>query len=541
MRRHAFFLGALALIGLALRVRGLAWGLPWTLHIDERLFVCAKAIRLERSLESGGLPDPGITSYGILPLWLLVLARRLFLHVAAGTGPPAYGDEFAATALLARWISALAGALAVVFTGLWARRFGPATSLVAAAMVAGFPALVQAGHFGTVESLLVAAIAAGMLWAERLAERPTWGRAARAGLLLGIATSVKAPGAVLALPIAHAAWGERVGRGARLALIALVAAAVVFVVNPTLLLGGSAGADTGEHTTLAGNLHRAFSRDFHDWTLPYAHDVPVLTEARKLLPYAAGVLPEALALVGLAALFRRRAARDVRLLLVAAPLLLLLFAAHLKTVRFLVPALPALAVLAAEGLAALTARLAPPARATLAAAVSAAVILQGAAFTAIYAAPDARVAAARWLDDHVGPREVVGIEDPPGYGPPIGSPTPLLTRPPMNVEILWRGFYQIHEHLEESERRRRLQDVLDRSDWLALSEGHRAEFTAAPELRPVEAAFYRDLDAGRLAFEKVAEFKSYPALGRWSWKDDGAEVLFRVFDHPRVEIWRKRK
>jgi hypothetical protein len=297
----------------------------------------------------------------------------------------------------------------------------------------------------------------------------------------------------------------------------------------------------GEHTTLTGNLGRAFSGDFHDWTLPYAHDLPVLTELRKLLPYAAGVLPEALALVGLVALLRRRSPRDVRLLLVALPILLLLFAAHVKTVRFLVPALPAVAVLAAEGLAALTGRLAPPARAVLAVAVSVAVILQGAAFTAIYAVPDARVAAARWLDEHAGAREVVAIEDPPGYGPPIGSPTPALTRPPMRVEILWRGFYQIHERLDESERRRRLFDVLDRADWLALSEGHRAEFTAAPELRPVEAAFYGDLDAGKLAFEKVAEFKSYPALGRWTMKDDGAEVLFRVFDHPRVEIWRKRK
>jgi hypothetical protein len=203
--------------------------------------------------------------------------------------------------------------------------------------------------------------------------------------------------------------------------------------------------------------------------------------------------------------------------------------------------LPALAVAAAEGLSAMVRRL--PARVAFALTVAqpASVLLLGFGFTAIYAAPDARVAAARWLDANVGSREIVAVEDPPGYGPPIGSPAEDLPRPSMNVEILWRGFYQIHEHASEDERKRHIASVLERADWLALSEGHRAEFTAAPELRPVEAAFYRDLDAGRLGFERVVQFKSYPRLGPWVMKDDDAEVLFRVFDHPRIEIWRRHR
>lgn len=539
MRRDFVLLGALALIGLALRARGLEWGLPWTLHIDERLFVAAKAIHLERSLESGGLPNPGTSSYGILPLWLVVLTRKLFLRVTASPGAPTFGDEFAATVLLARWISALAGAAAVLFTGFWARRFGRTTSWLAAAMVAGFPALVQAGHFGTVESLLVAALAGGMLVVERFAERPSLGRAALAGVALGLATSVKTPAALLALPIAHAA-AAKPGLARRLAIVAGSAAVTMLLLNPALLTGSDAGASTGEHTTLFGNLGRVFSRDFHDWTLPYAHDVPVWTELTKLLPYSVGVLPEILALVGLAVVAKRRAPRDVRLLLLAAPLLLLLVVARVKTVRFLVPAMPALALLAAEGLAWAAVRVAPRAGAALAAATAVLVLLHGFAFTAIYAEPDARVAAARWLDANVHPHDVVAVEDPPGYGPPLGSPSPAIERAPLRYETLWPGFYQIYERKTADERRRHLYEILQRVDWLTISEGHRAEFTAAPELRPVESAFYRDLDAGLFPFEKVREFKSYPRLVRWTLKDDGAEVLFRVFDHPRVEIWRRR-
>ena len=540
MRRDILLLGGLALIGLALRVRGLPWGLPWSLHIDERLFVVAKAIHLERSLENGALPDPGTSSYGILPLWLVVLARKLFLRLAASPGPPTYGDEFAATVLLARCISAVAGASAVLLTGLWARRFGRGASFLAAAMVAGFPALVQAGHFGTVESLLVASLAGGMIAAERLAEQRNLRRAAVAGAALGLAISVKAPAALLALPIAHAAASEARGRSRRFALAATCAAAAMILLNPGMLRGVDVGAPTGEHTTLFGNLLRAYSGDFHDWTLPYAHDIPAWTELTKLLPYAIGVLPQILAIVGLVVVARRRAPRDVRLLLLAAPLLLLLVVARVKTVRFLVPALPAMAVLAAEGLAAVAARFGRGVAAAVAVAVAAVVLVHGAAFTAIYAEPDARVAAGRWLDANLPPSETVAVEDPPGYGPPIGSPTPVIERAPLRYEILWPGFYQIYERKTDDERRAHLLSVLQRVDWLALSEGHRAEFTAAPELRPVESAFYRDLDAGVFPFEKVQEFKSYPRLGRWILKDDGAEVLFRVFDHPRVEIWRRR-
>jgi hypothetical protein len=181
----------------------------------------------------------------------------------------------------------------------------------------------------------------------------------------------------------------------------------------------------------------------------------------------------------------------------------------------------------------------PRFHAAIATATGALALLHGAAFSAVYAGTDARVAAARWLDENVTGREIVAVEDPPGYGPPLGSPSREIARPDLRYELLWEGFYARHERASEEERRAHLDAVLRRCTWLALSEGHRAEFTAAPELRPVESAFYRALDAGELPFRKVAEFKSYPRLGPLVLRDDGAEVLMRVFDHPRVEIWKR--
>jgi len=539
MRRPALLLAGVLAAGAALRFPGLDWGLPWALHIDERLFVVAKAIGLERSLAEGGAPDPGISSYGILPLWLLAAARRLFLGTVTAHVDATWGDPFAGTVFLARALSALWSVGTIALVAAWARRWGTGTSLTAAALVAGFPALVQSAHFGTVEAPLVALIAAGLLAAERLAERPTPGRIGVAGAILALAVSVKAPGAVVALPMLHALFsGDRARFPLRAAGLLAVAALVALALHPSWLLPGPPAAPGGEHTTLLGNLRRAYSPDFRDWTLPYAKDVPVWTELTKLLPYGMGVVPELLALVGLGVAVRRRRPHDVRLLAVVLPLLLMVLTARVKTIRFLVPVLPALAVLAGEAIPFLLAR---RPRWTAAARAAAAVLalLHGAAYLPIWTTPDSRVAAARWLDENVAPQDVVIVEDPPGYGPPIGSPVPALARPPHRYDLLWRGFYLLHERSTPEERRKHLDRMLHRADWLVLSEGHRREFTTDPSRRPVESAFYADLDAGRLPFRLVAEFGTAPHLGPLVLDDRGAEALFRAFDHPVIQVWKR--
>ena len=65
MKREGLWLAFILVVGAWIRWRGLDWGLPFALHIDERLFVVGKALQLEKSLAGDGPPDPGISSYGI--------------------------------------------------------------------------------------------------------------------------------------------------------------------------------------------------------------------------------------------------------------------------------------------------------------------------------------------------------------------------------------------------------------------------------------------------------------------------------------------
>jgi hypothetical protein len=50
---------------------------------------------------------------------------------------------------------------------------------------------------------------------------------------------------------------------------------------------------------------------------------------------------------------------------------------------------------------------------------------------------------------------------------------------------------------------------------------------------------YKDLLDGKLGFEMVQTFKVYPKIFGVTIEDEGAEFTFRLFDHPRVYIFRR--
>jgi hypothetical protein len=53
------------------------------------------------------------------------------------------------------------------------------------------------------------------------------------------------------------------------------------------------------------------------------------------------------------------------------------------------------------------------------------------------------------------------------------------------------------------------------------------------------ARHYQDLFDGKLGFEMVQTFKVYPSLFGLTIHDEAAEFSFRLFDHPRVYVFRR--
>jgi hypothetical protein len=203
-----------------------------------------------RMIDGAGLaPDtfinPSLSLYATLPaLWVQSrLARWGVLHGAA-----------ADPLLLARLLSAAAGALAVWCLGRAGLRAAPGLALLAAALLALAPGVINLCHFATPEAWVLLATSATLLLCVLHLE----GRVSPAlvGLALGLAVSAKYTAAALLVPCLAAvclapprprrAWETPALWGAAVAAIALGAA----------LLGGADQA-------LASRLHLADARLLH--------------------------------------------------------------------------------------------------------------------------------------------------------------------------------------------------------------------------------------------------------------------------------------
>ena len=66
-------------------------------------------------------------------------------------------------------------------------------------------------------------------------------------------------------------------------------------------------------------------------------------------------------------------------------------------------------------------------------------------------------------------------------------------------------------------------------------------YTRLPKTHPTTAKFYPLLWSGKLGFEKIAEFDSFPKIFGFKLNDELAEETFTVFDHPHMNVWKKIK
>jgi hypothetical protein len=103
-------------------------------------------------------------------------------------------------------------------------------------------------------------------------------------------------------------------------------------------------------------------------------------------------------------------------------------------------------------------------------------------------------------------------------------------------------------------------DVLSQTDYIFIPTNHQyAQITRLPERYPLTTYYYRELmgcreeleiipcyheakpgdHQGRLGFDLVAVFESFPTLGPIVINDQYAEEAFTFYDHPKVLIFKK--
>jgi hypothetical protein len=196
-----------------------------------------------------------------------------------------------------------------------------------------------------------------------------------------------------------------------------------------------------------------------------------------------------------------------------APYLLVASSGH-QAMRFLVPSLPAAAVLAALALRAIPS---PRARAPVTTLVLARASLGSVLVLRLFFV-DSRYAAARWIEAHVPAAETVDlIANNPGYGPPL---------PPGRVRIV----PTLSREMAPADRFRVAAAAYRRESapWLVLTASFYERFLDHPDQAPERAAFFRDLLEGRRGFEVAARFRQA------GWRRPSAEFL-----DPEIVVLRK--
>ncbi len=153
------------------------------------------------------------------------------------------------------------------------------------------------------------------------------------------------------------------------------------------------------------------------------------------------------------------------------------------------------------------------------------------AFTAVYRKAHSRIEASRWIFDHIKAGSSLSFEhwdDALPFSFPGKDPSVYK-----QVEMKWYD-----EDTEEKRQRAFL--WLEETDYIVLSSNRLyASIPLLPLRYPMTVVYYKSLFDGTLGFEKIADFTSYPELCGISIPDQSAEESFTVYDHPRVQIFKK--
>ena len=506
----------LVLVGLGLRVWGSSWGLPDLYHPDED-----KIVNHALAFGSGDL-NPHYFGWPSLQMYVLFLMYGVYFVSGWLLGQFASPQEFLVAFavdpstfyLLGRWLSALLGALTIWLTYVAGRRlYGRDVGLIAAVFLGVNYLHVKDSHYITPDVPVAFMVLAAFYFTVRIIQDPSRKNYLAAGILAGLAISVKYPAFVVAFSVfaAHLI-AVRTNSVKLLSARAWLAAALIplgfWIGTPYSLLDWN-----------------NFLIDLQHQQIQVSRPLPMIERLETTLflnpLQALGPGLYVCFVAGTLLCVLRRTSPDILLVSFPIAYVAFLLATGGLQYRYLMPALPFFCLLAAVFLSratgALKGRFLSRAWAhtfTVAATLTFAFLpaYRAVALDLSLARPDTRTLAKEWVEQNVPGEAHIAVES---YGPSlISSPRAVPSREDTSISV--EDWLQHRNKITEKSIYGKLKDSRLGRDWKAYNSLIDGASESAQQgrpryrifrLRPIPYVWQLRLETGQL---REGDVKAYP-------------------------------
>ncbi|HET6847120.1 MAG TPA: glycosyltransferase family 39 protein, partial [Anaerolineales bacterium] len=574
------------LLAALFRFQGLKWDEGRHLHPDERfLSTVTNDIKwptdwsnyfdpATSSLSPFALPNVGLFVYGTLPVFIVK-----WISIALNK------NNYDAITLVGRVLSGVFDIATILMLFLIARRlFGKSTALLAALFLALSVFNIQLSHFYAVDTFANLFIVATFYFLIVAVENGRWTDYALTGLMLGLGLASKVSALTLAAPIllgigldyhrrsrredASRSLEETVVR----LLTVVLTAGLVFRLAQPVAFSGPGFWDlsffprwvrdmTDQQKTVSGLADQPW---IQQWT-SRSFFFPLY----NIVVWGLGIPLGAASLAGLGLaayeLIVKRKMEHLLPLVYVTVTFIYHAATFVKFMRYFLPLYPFLALYAAylvtwiwnyrltprrksartrtfaDRIAPLlrrTGELLTGPRAALTTGILIAVLtlLYAIAFSSIYTRSHPRIAASRWIYTNIPAGSTLANEHWDDWLP-IGG---VDGKNSYGDNGLFKSVEMGNYEDDTPAKLDRMVQNLVSADYVILSSNRLYDsIPRLPARYPMTIRYYQLLFSGQLGFERVATFTSYPTLFGIQIPDQIAEESFSVYDHPKVQIFKK--
>jgi len=516
----------ITLFGGFLRFYNLNWDQGHFFHPDERNIAAAVS-----RISFFDQLNPKFFAYGSLPIYFF---RAIGETLAVFLKNPAWVYDWQKINLISRGVSAFFSSLTIILVFLitqeiWNKKSGLITAFLTSFTVS----LIQTAHYGVTESLLVFWLMLMLFFSLRLLDKQTMKGYLKIGLVSGLALATKISAlSFFIIPLIthffistqHRKQFKYLNYQLRFFISMTIAFLTFAIFSPYVFLDKKSFLESMiyESGVATGKLKVVYTLQFEK-TLPYLFQL-------KNLIWQIGPIALLSFLGFLLLIFMAVKQKDKKILIfLSFPLVYFTYAGswYTKFIRYMVPMIPFLTIAAGWLLYEFWKKSKLIGGALLVLSFTLTLVWSLAFFT-IYTKESTRITASKWIYQGLPQgAKILGEHWDDGL--------------PIDYSGNHPDWYQIKQltiyEADDSQKIEYYGQELSEADYIVINSRRLyGTLMYLPEKYPITSRYYRLLFAGKLGYQKIAEFTSYPSIFGLEINDDSSEETFQVYEHPKVII-----